>query len=317
MTNPNPAPTGSFVDPPFANGPVSGPGNLEHWPAIAISTDTSAQAPAGTIYLVWDTAPKSNSGPAPANQGCSGMTGSAIGGVTRQQGSIKLAYTNDEGQTWSAPMTLANGPGTVMWPWVVAGANGNVSVAWYQADQLTDPDCDSANLVCMAQTPPTTCPTNWSIQAMNLYGVTSGTPTTQQVNVVHDPVPGSNTGLLHPNGTIHVGKVCEGGTTCAATGEDRRLGDYFTNAIDQNGCVLIASGDTQQVAQFTNQPLPNSLPILARQTSGPSLTTGADCAAAEVNVPEVSTIVGLAGVGVAAVILMGATRRRRARSATA
>ena len=302
------APTGAFADPAIQNGPLSGPGSLEHWPAVAISTDTSSQAPAGTIYLVWDTAPRSNTGTVPAGQGCSGSTGSAIGGTSLQQGQIKLAYTNDEGQTRSAPIVISSGPGTVMWPWVAAGANGNVSVVWYQADQVTDPDCDSTHL---AGGPVT----NWSIQAMNLYGVTSGTPTTLQVNAVHDPVPGGPMANPHTNGTIHVGKVCEGGTTCAATGEDRRLGDYFTNAIDQNGCVMIASGDTMQNAPISNQPLPNSLPIFLQQTSGPSLTTGADCAALEVNVPEVSTIVGLAGVGAVAAILMSQRQRRRARGA--
>lgn len=46
--------TGTFLS-RTANGPASGP-SLEHWPAIAISTDTSAAAPNGTIYIVWDSA---------------------------------------------------------------------------------------------------------------------------------------------------------------------------------------------------------------------------------------------------------------------
>src|SRR5436853_5196246 len=29
---------------------------------------------------------------------------------------------------------------------------------------------------------------------------------------------------------IHNDNVCQGGTTCVATGQDRRLGDFFTNA---------------------------------------------------------------------------------------
>jgi hypothetical protein len=303
------SPTGSFVN-RAANGPAAGPGSIEHWPAIAVSTDTSAAAPAGTVYIVWDTAPRDSS----THNGCSGSTGSAIGNPSLLQNSIKLAYSNDEGQTWSAPITISNGPGTVMWPWVAAGANGNVSVVWYQADQSTDPDCDSANLVCQAQVPATTCPSNWSLRAENLYGVTSGSPTILAVNAVHDPVPGAQTSNPHPNGTIHVGKTCEGGTTCAATGEDRRLGDYFTNSLDQNGCVMIASGDTMQNAPVTNMPLPNSLPIFLQQSSGPSLTTGADCASL-VSVPEVSTVIGLAGAATAAAILVGGARRRRARSA--
>lgn len=302
--------TGSFVS-GTANGPASAP-SLEHWPAISISTDTGAGAPNGTIYLVWDTAPRTAVAP---NNGCSGSTGSAIGGNTLLQSSINLAYTNDEGQTWSPTITIANSGGTVMWPWVVAGANGNVSVVWYQANQVTDPDCDSANIVCTNAG--SSCPTQWSIAAENLYGVTSGSPTIQRVNAVQDPVPGAANTSAHPNGTIHVSKVCEGGTTCAATGEDRRLGDYFTNALDQNGCLMIASGDTQQVSSLDGMPLPNSLPIYLHQVSGPSLTTGADCASLAANVPEFNTLVGLAAAGAVGALLVVQTRRRRARTAAA
>ena len=118
----------------------------------------------------------------------------------------------------------------------------------------------------------------------------------------------------HKGGVIHRGGICQSGTTCAATGQDRRLGDYFTNALDQNGCVMIASGDTMQNAPITNQPLPNSLPIFLQQTSGPSLTTGADCAALQVGVPEVSTVFGLVMAGAVGALLANQVRRRRARA---
>src|SRR5438132_6546288 len=83
-------PTGAFADPPLANGPASGPGSIEHWPAIAISTDTSSQAPAGTIYEVWDTAPRDSA----THNGCSGSTGSAIGNPSLLQNTINIASTN-------------------------------------------------------------------------------------------------------------------------------------------------------------------------------------------------------------------------------
>jgi hypothetical protein len=293
--------TGSFVT-RTATGPAAGP-SLEHWPAIAISTDTSA-APNGTVYLVYDTAPRSTAAP---HNGCSGQTGSAIGGSTLLQNAIMLTYSQDEGQTWSTPTTVANTGGTVMWPWISAGANGNVAITWYQANQVTDPDCDSANIVCTAAGSP--CPTQWSIAEENLYGVTSGSPTTERVNAVQ------NFDGLHPNGTIHVSKVCEGGTTCAATGEDRRLGDYFTNALDQNGCVMIASGDTIRTNPTTGLPLPNSLPIFLQQNGGTSLTTGLPCVGLSANVPESGAVVALAGAGAAAASLAMISRRRRMRFA--
>jgi hypothetical protein len=79
-------------------------------------------------------------------------------------------------------------------------------------------------------------------------------------------------------GPIHIGStVCQGGTTCVATGQDRRLGDFFTNALDPRGCELIASGDTTQPNPLTGGPRPTALPILIRQNSGPALVGNRTC----------------------------------------
>src|ERR671938_2030731 len=75
---------------------------------------------------------------------------------------------------------------------------------------------------------------------------------------------------------IHTNFVCQGGTTCVATGQDRRLGDFFTNAVDPRGCVLIASGDTTVKAPNGTER-PTALPIFLRQNGGPGLK-GRSCA---------------------------------------
>jgi hypothetical protein len=62
-----------------------------------------------------------------------------------------------------------------------------------------------------------------------------------------------------------------------ASGQDRRLGDYFTNSIDSLGCVVIASGDTTVGDPITGLPRATSLPVFIRQTTGSSLTTGKGC----------------------------------------
>jgi hypothetical protein len=298
--------TGSFLD-RASTGPATG-GIFAHWPAIAISTDATPAHPAGTIYAVWDTNVRSSALP---HNGCSGSTGSAIGGNSLLQNAVKLTYSQDDGLTWSTPITIADSGGTVQWPWIAAGANGNVSVVWYQGNQVSDPDCDSANLVCQAQTPSTTCPTQWSMRVANIYGLTSGgTPTTYIVNPIQD------FDTKHANGTFHVGGVCEGGTTCVATGEDRRIGDFFTNALDQNGCVMIASGDTQQLAPFTGQQLPNSLPLFVHQTSGASLTTGLPCSAPASNTPVAPWVPALLGAGGLGIGVVALSRRRRQSAAS-
>src|SRR5262249_38812035 len=77
---------------------------------------------------------------------------------------------------------------------------------------------------------------------------------------------------IHANST-----VCQGGTTCVATGQDRRLGDFFTNTINPRGCVLIASGDDMLSDPLTGGPLPTSRPIFIRQKAGPALIGTQTC----------------------------------------
>jgi hypothetical protein len=73
---------------------------------------------------------------------------------------------------------------------------------------------------------------------------------------------------------IHQGGICQGGTGCVATGQDRRLGDYLTDALDARGCFMIATGDTMSPDPVTGGPRAWSLPLFIQQNAGPSLTHG-------------------------------------------
>src|SRR4051812_33195646 len=73
------------------------------------------------------------------------------------------------------------------------------------------------------------------------------------------------------------GNICQSGTTCVVTGEDRRLGDFFTNTVDERGCVIIGSGDTTSPDPVSGGARNVALPLFARQNSGPSLRGGGDC----------------------------------------
>jgi hypothetical protein len=66
-------------------------------------------------------------------------------------------------------------------------------------------------------------------------------------------------------------------TTCVATGEDRRFGDFFTNALDERGCVIIGSGDTTTKDPLTGGERQVALPLFMRQNSGPALRGTGDC----------------------------------------
>src|SRR6266404_5911631 len=195
---------------------------------------------AGTVYVVWDTDNRQ-----------AGTSGGCNGAKTPAANSIMLVSTKDLGSTWSAPMTIAH-PGTrVLWPWIAAGDQGKVSVVWYQTepqDGLPDLDCQPGH-----------------------------------IHVMEDSL--TNASGKKPTGTIvdaggryvHDGWVCQGGTTCVATGQDRRLGDYFTNTLDARGCVLIATGDTRLTDPTTGAPLPTARPVFIRQNGGPRLIGSGTC----------------------------------------
>jgi hypothetical protein len=195
----------------------------------------------GTLYLVWDTDPR-----------VSGTTGGCDGAATPAPNKIVMAYSKDFGATWSAPTVIAAPPAARgFWPWAVAGDAGKLSVVWYRTDRVADLACQPAQLRVMDTT---------------VTGADSGAPRVATVDVVGRPNANNN--------------ICQNGTLCVATGEDRRLGDFFTNSVDARGCVIVATGDTTQQDPVTGGERPISTPLFIRQTSGPRLVGSGDCSAA-------------------------------------
>jgi hypothetical protein len=208
-----------------------------HWPAIAIDS-------AHTIYLVWDTA-----------DSVAGQT-SPCGNPAPAANYIKLAVSRDFGKTFSKPITVAHAAGArVFWPWVVAGDKGRLSVVWYQNDKVVDVDC----------------------QASKVYAYEA------QITGADDPAHASITRVNASGRPVSTSSVCQGGTTCVAESfdpsgsRDRRLGDFFTNAVDARGCVVIATGDATGTDPLTGMPLPVSLPLFIRQNKGVPLVGGGSC----------------------------------------
>ena len=162
-----------------------------------------------------------------------------------------MISTKNLGKTWSAPVTVAH-PGTrVLWPWIAAGDAGKVSVVWYQTesqDGMPDLDCQTGHIHVMEAS------------------ITNATTKSPQKSIVDAA-----------GRVVHIGWVCQGGTTCVATGQDRRLGDYFTNTLDSRGCVLIATGDTRLTDPTTGGTFPTARPLFIRQNGGPRLIGNGNC----------------------------------------
>jgi len=210
------------------------------------------------IYFAWDTNERDPNG----TGGCSQTIPNTGGGPTPLPNHIMLVAGKHVGPgkwTFLPPVSLASqGNARVLWPWSVAGSGGNLSVVWYQMDKMVDPDCDIYN----GQTVPDVKTYIFEAQITNATNLSK-----RQITVTNA------SGRF-----IHQGGICDSGTTCVATGQDRRLGDYFTNSIDARGCVIIASGDTTVPDPVTGGPRATSLPIFIKQITGPSLTTGKSCA---------------------------------------
>ena len=211
---------------------------FSHWAAIAIDRK-------GTLYTVWDTDPRRNDG-----RGCGDtLTGNSASGSPLPN-AIKMAHSRNYGRTWSRPRRVSPPSSSrVFWPWIVAGSTGRVAVTWYKTDRLADPDCQ---------------PVTVRIDSAHVFKAASDHRRIQRAVASRGPI--------HKHST-----VCQGGTTCVATGQDRRLGDFFTNAIDPRGCELIASGDTTRPNPLTGGPRPIALPILIRQNSGRKLVGRGSC----------------------------------------
>lgn len=162
--------------------------------------------------------------------------------------SIWFAMLSPTGRTLVKPRVIAHPGTTVLWPWIVTGATGNAAIVWYQYDKVA-PNPDSQSTVG-----------NVYVYEATLLGLGTSHTKDYVVNASGKPV--------------HSGGICQGGTTCVATGQDRRLGDYLTDNLDARGCVMIATGDTTSPDPATGQPRAWALPVFIPQNAGPSLTHG-------------------------------------------
>ncbi len=160
---------------------------------------------------------------------------------------VYLTYSTNHGQTWSNRLRV-NGDqaNTALFPWVTAGSDGRVAIAYLATDRIGDPNSFPSffNDRAGAST------VKWHLYMNYVMGANTSNPTVYQVQASDHPT--------------HYGQVCTAGTLCVATGGDRTMADFLTIQKDNTGAARIIYNDT------TNQHHGASV-FEVRQIGGPSL----------------------------------------------
>ena len=177
-----------------------------NFPTMAIDS-------AGNLYAVWSQAPQ--------DPNTCQITGNTV---------LKYSYSTNEGTTWSAPATVPT-PGlrNNVFPWLAAGDNGRVDVAWYGTPTPADP----ANPDCGTDGgghggPDATTNGIWSLYlAQTLNG--------------HAASPTFTTPILAGEHHIHKGTIQ---TLIGGQCGDRTLGDFLQLRVGSMGEAQIAYADS-------------------------------------------------------------------------
>ena len=143
--------------------------------------------------------------------------------VANTSSEVRLAYSTDRGESFTS--VVVDRPGKeVLWPWVAAGADGRVAVAWLEADRdLGDVNVDVADYrIVVAQT-------------VTGHGWTDACGEERAPEFVR----------AFASDPIHRGTICTFGLGCNVfVSGDRRLGDFFTMEVARDGALMIAYGET-------------------------------------------------------------------------
>jgi hypothetical protein len=172
--------------------------------------------------------------------------------------SLAPAGSDPSKLTWSAPQKITGGGisgGTNTFPWIVAGSNGRVDVAWYHTNEVSQTGaCASGTGTCTLYGASSLSHAEWSVQLGQTLTGHSATPTWALAQV--------------SEGSVKYGQICTNGIGCA-TGGDRSLGDFLQVGIDGQGAALVSYVyDTSSNTSAGENAGPE---VISRQIAGPSL----------------------------------------------
>jgi len=145
---------------------------------------------------------------------------------------------------WARPKRVS-GQGTNTFPWITAGSDGRVDVAWYHTTTTSTNGKYGASNLTNAE---------WSVQLGQSLDAHSTSPAYQFATVSEHPVK--------------YGQICTNGLGCV-TGGDRSLGDFLQVSIDNQGAAVVSYVDDTSADTAAGE---NAGPeVISRQIGGPSL----------------------------------------------
>ncbi len=184
---------------------------------------------------------------------------------------VYLSYKQAVASTWHAPIRVST-PRDALFGTIAVVSPGNVDVAYYGSGYSGDPNAAPSS-------------TAWDVylaKVQNLFGATAMTTA--------DVLP-----------AFHHGAICTAGVQCQVSGADRRLGDFFSIAVDSSGLADIVTAADLSIfseLQFIHElppPPPPPTPGPAFVLPQPTTTTGAS----QQQLPAVGAATG-AGTGTGA-----------------
>ena len=203
-----------------------------------------AEDKAGYLYVTFTWAPYNNSGATPVQ-----AAPEAIYVVHSLQ---PATMADPSTVTWSAPQKISDNqatPGTNIFPWITAGTDGRVAVAWYHTNNSNEAGAFGAAVLTSAE---------WNVQLGQSLNARDASPTYTVSPVTEHP--------------IKYGQICTSGLACVSGG-DRSLGDFLQVTTDSTGAALVSYVDDTSADTASGE---NAGTVdVSRQISGPGLNSAA------------------------------------------
>lgn len=144
-----------------------------------------------------------------------------------------MAWSPDQGATWTAPVKVNSDTGTHWYPAIAAGDPGKVAVGYLDSSTIipTDPNGKQHPGGCYPD--PCTSTAAWRLYVAESVDLLNGTavnphPTWAVSQATSDP--------------MHVADICNLGIACPPNA-NRNLGDFISAVVDPSGCAHVNYAD--------------------------------------------------------------------------